>query len=138
MRWLTVSGLMLIAMQALADIVVTNQTIRPGDVISAEDLVIKSVTIPGTVEVPEDLIGQEARIALYPGRPIRFGDVGPPAIVDRNQLVTLVYRQNGLRIVTEGRALGRGAEGDVIRVMNLTSRATLSGRVNADGTIEMH
>ena len=36
---------------------------------------------------------------------------------------------------TLGRALGAGGEGDVIRVMNISSRATLMARVNADGSV---
>ena len=53
---------------------------------------------------------------------------------NRNQVVTLRYERAGLSIETEGRALGAGGEGDVIRVMNLSSRATLMARINADGS----
>ena len=122
---------------ALADIVVSTRTIRPGERIDPADLVSKQIEVAGAAQSHSDLVGMEARVAIYPGRPIRFADVGPPAIVDRNQLVVLFYQEGGLQIRTEGRALGRGAEGDVIRVMNLTSRNTLSGRVNADGTIRI-
>ena len=49
--------------------------------------------------------------------------------------MTLAYESAALRIETEGRALGAGGEGDVIRVMNISSRATLMARVNADGSV---
>lgn len=123
---------------AMADIVVPNRTIRPGEIISPADLQLKPAHVPGAVEDAQVLYGQEARVALYPGRPVHPSDVGPPAIVDRNQLVMILFHKGGLWITTEGRALGRGAEGDVIRVMNLTSRSTVSGRVNADGTIKVN
>ena len=77
-----------------------------------------------------ELIGMETRVVLYAGRPILRGDVGPPAIVQRNQIVPLIYSGGGLRIVTEGRALGRGAAGETIRIMNLTSRTTVD-RINS-------
>ena len=85
----------------------------------------------------EEVAGLEARVALYPGRPVRAGDVGPPAVVERNQLVALVFDRGGLIIRTEGRVLDRAGVGDLVKVMNLTSRATLFGRVLADGTISV-
>ena len=55
--------------------------------------------------------------------------------VKRNQIVTLAYEKAALRIEAEGRALGAGGIGEVIRVMNSTSRVTVSGRIAADGTV---
>ena len=122
---------------AVAETVVPNRTIRAKEIILAGDLEIKPLDSAGAFRDPTELIGQEARVALYLGRPIRAADVGPPAIVDRNDLVTLVFHQVALSITAEGRALGRGAVGDRIRVMNLTSRTTVTGIVRADGKIEV-
>ncbi|WP_420004684.1 flagellar basal body P-ring formation chaperone FlgA [Arenibacterium sp. LLYu02] len=127
----------LLAQTAVADIIVPVRTIRAKEIIAAEDLVYKNMEAPGALDQPADIIGQEARIALYAGRPIHLGDIGAPAIIDRNDLVKIVFRQGGLEIATEGRSLGRGAEGDYIRVMNLASRTTITGRVRADGSIEV-
>lgn len=121
-----------------AEIMVPNRTIRPGEIIASHDLIEKEGNVAGAAVAVQDLAGLEARVALYPGRPVPLAHVGPPAIVDRNQLVMLVYRSDGLHIVAEGRALGRGARGDFIRVMNLASRSTVTGRVAANGTIEMN
>ncbi len=52
-------------------------------------------------------VGMETRVTLYAGRPVLAADLGAPAIIDRNQLVALSYRNGALMIVTEGRALGR-------------------------------
>ncbi|KUP94758.1 flagellar basal body P-ring formation chaperone FlgA [Tritonibacter horizontis] len=127
-----------LAQSALAEILVPVRTIRAKETITAEDLMFKNVQSPGALSDPEEVIGQEARIALYASRPIHAGDIGPPAIVDRNDLVKLVFRQGGLEITTEGRSLGRGAEGEYIRVMNLSSRTTVTGRIRADGNIEVN
>lgn len=118
-----------------ADVVVPARTIRAKEILTAQDLLVKSATLPGTVDRLADAIGQEARVALYPGRPVRAGDIGPPAVIDRNQHVTLEFLRGNLRIVAEGRALGRGAIGDVIRVMNLSSRTTLSGTIKTNGVV---
>ena len=71
-------------------------------------------------------------------RPVRPGDVGPPAIVERNQVVPLTYLNGGLAIRTEGRVLDRAAAGEAVRVMNLASRTTVTGVVRADGSVEVH
>ncbi len=129
--------LCMMPMPSLAEIVVPTRTIRAKEVIVSSDLDIKTSEVNGAVRRPEDLIGQEARVALYPGRPIRPADVGPPAVVDRNDLVTLVFDHVALSITAEGRALGRGAAGERIRVMNLASRTTVTGVIRPDGQIEV-
>ncbi|WP_282152842.1 flagellar basal body P-ring formation chaperone FlgA [Ruegeria atlantica] len=122
---------------AMAEIVVSKRTIRAKEIISATDLETKDQMVPNAVSNVDFLVGQEARVALYPGRPIREGDFGPPAIVDRNDLVVLVFDRRPLSITAEGRALGRGGVGDRIRVMNLSSRTTVTGRIRSNGQIEV-
>lgn len=68
-------------------------------------------------------------------RTIRLTDVGPPAIIDRNQIVPLIFERAGLRINSEGRSLMRAGPGDIIRVMNLSSRLTVTGKVQPDGRV---
>lgn len=137
MRLVILICLMGAPLAALADIVVPTRTIRAKEVISAADLELKATDLPGAISDPSALIGLEARIALYPGRPVRAVDVGPPAIVDRNDLVVLVFNRQPLSISIEGRALGRGAVGERIRVMNLSSRTTVTGLIRPDGQIEV-
>ena len=122
---------------AAADVLVPSRTIRPREIIAEADLLVKSGEIPGTLTHPDEAIGQEARVALYPGRPVRAGDVGPPALIDRNQIVTLLFTRGLLHIVAEGRALDRAGAGDLVRVMNLSSRTTVTGVVRPDGAVEV-
>ena len=129
--------LVLMPSMAPADTVLAARTLRAQTIVTAQDLVIKDVDVVGALSDVDAIIGMETRVALYAGRPIRPGDVGPPAIVERNQIVPLVFEQGGITIISEGRALARGGEGDVIRVMNLASRITVSGRVRPDGRISV-
>jgi flagella basal body P-ring formation protein FlgA len=120
-----------------AQTVVAERTIRPNTIIEAEDLLLKAGTSTQGFDSIADVAGQEARVVLYPGRPIRASDIGPPALITRNQVVRVHFNNNGLSILTEGRALERGAIGDRIRFMNLASRATLFGFVQADGSLRV-
>ena len=120
---------------ALAEAVTTLRAIRPATVVAEADLTHMVTDVAGAYTEVADVVGLEARVTLYPGRPIRPEDVGPPALVQRNQFVPLVFQRNNLLIMTEGRALGRGAAGDWIRVMNTASKSTVTGRVMRDGRV---
>lgn len=113
----------------------TSRLVRPNSIIGPADLEILSLEVPGALGADADIIGLEARITLYPGRPILAGHVGPPALIERNQPVVVFFQNGGLTIATDGRALSRGAQGDIVRVMNLSSRHTVSGKVQSDGSV---
>ena len=132
---LRIALLLLIAAPALADSVVATRTIRPNSLIAPEDLTLVAADLPGALDDPSAALGLEARVAIYAGRAVRLADLGPPALVQRNQVVALIFLSGSLAIATEGRALARGAKDEVIRVINLASRTTVSGRVGADGAV---
>lgn len=120
-----------------ADTLVAARPIRSQAIITQADLAWIDEDVPGALSDLDDALGLEAKVNLYVGRPIRSGDLGPPAIIERNQIITLNYHSAGLSIVTEGRALGRAGPGDRIRVMNIASRATLMGTVLVDGSVNV-
>ncbi|KAA2315574.1 flagella basal body P-ring formation protein FlgA [Pseudooceanicola sediminis] len=121
----------------LADTVVAARTLPAQSLIGPGDLVLREGDMPGALTQIEGLIGQETRVAIYAGRPLRMGDVGPPALIERNAIVSLVYDRGGLVIVAEARSLARAGEGESIRVMNLSSRQTVNGVVQPDGTVKV-
>lgn len=122
---------------AFSESLIATRIVRAQTLLSDADVTLVAAEIPGALSSSGDAVGLEARVTLYPGRAIRIGDVGPPALVDRNQLVTLVYTAGGLGITTEGRALARGGVGDVVQVMNLSSRTVLAAQVLGDGTLRV-
>ena len=122
---------------AAAQTVASNHTIRSKSIIIKADLIVLATSQPGPFQDPDQVAGMEARAILYPGRPIRKGDIGPPAVIERNQIITLVYAKGALRITAEGRALARGGIGDRIKVMNLASRATITGVITDPGIIKV-
>jgi flagellar basal body P-ring formation protein FlgA len=138
MRWaLGFLFLLGFALPALAESVIATRVIRAKTVLSVTDLAQVAAEIPGALKELTEAIGMEARVTLYPGRAVHATDIGPPAIVERNQIVSLHYRKARLLIVTEGRAMERGGEGDVVRVMNLASRNAVFGRIAADGSVHV-
>lgn len=122
---------------ASAETLVAARTIPSHTIITAEDLGVKDVVLSGAYTSFDQVVGKEARVAIYIGRPIRRADVVAPALVERNQIVTIAYNSGALSISVEARALGRGGAGDVLRFMNLDSRTTITGTVLTDGSIQV-
>ncbi|WP_319825058.1 flagellar basal body P-ring formation chaperone FlgA [Thalassovita sp.] len=126
---------LLLATPVQAEVVLAARTLRPQTIVAPHDLVVKPGEVPGAFADPAPLIGLETRVAIYAGRPIHPGDVGPPSVVDRNQIVPMTFATGGLSIQAEGRALSRGGVGDRVRIMNLQSRTTVWGLVQPNGSI---
>ena len=135
MRWGFAICLLLLGNLAWADTIVATRSIRPQQIITAEDVRVDPSDVQGAHAYLGEVIGQEARVAIYPGRAVMLGQVGRPSLVERNQMVELVFAKGGLRIVAAGRALARGGVGERIRVMNIDSRTVLFGTISENGTV---
>ena len=121
----------------LADTVQVVRAIRGQTLLTAADLAVVAGDVPGAIATIDEAVGKEAKVTLYPGRPILLAQLGAPALVERNALVRMNYVRGPLRIVTDGRALDRAGAGEPVRVMNLTSRQTVTGVVAPDGSVEV-
>ncbi|MEJ6393029.1 flagellar basal body P-ring formation chaperone FlgA [Gymnodinialimonas sp. 2305UL16-5] len=133
MRWIIL--ILAMAAPAGADTVIAAGTIRGATLIGPSDVSLSDADTPGALTDMADAIGMEAAINLYPGRPIRPGDLRAPAIVERNEIVSLRYNHGGLLVMTEGRALDRAAAGEALRVLNLGSRQTVTATATSPGLV---
>ena len=122
---------------AVAQAIAPVRAIRARSIIEQTDLTMLEDSVPGAITAMSEALGREARVTLYAGRPIRFDQIGAPAMIERNQIVQIKFGRGLLSIRTEGRALDRAGEGERVRVMNLASRQVVVGEVAADGSIEV-
>ena len=100
-------------------ILVTNN-IRAGTVITAAD--IKTPKGRDALRRAHDYIGKETRRSLYKGQAINDALLREPTLIERNAIVQMEYVRGPMTISSEGRALDKGALGDRVRVMNLSSK----------------
>jgi flagella basal body P-ring formation protein FlgA len=133
MRWLI--PLILLPAAAQAESLVALRTLPAQTVVTEADVTLVEAQIDGALTAIAPALGLQVKTTVYAGRPLRPENLGAPALIDRNQPVTLVYAAGGLIILAEGRALARGAEGEVVRAMNLASKTTVSGRVDGQGRL---
>lgn len=135
-------GIVLVAglfwgVSASAETIVASRTLPARTIITENDISIVAEGTPGAATSLGEVLGKEARATIYNGHPLFLSALAAPALVERNQLTTLVYELGALTISAEGRAMERGAAGDLVRVMNLTSRTIVQGAVQPDATISV-
>jgi len=135
MRFLVLAALL--PTTAMADSVVATRTIKAQTIVTAQDIAMVPADINAALSSTNAAVGLETKVTLYAGRPVHAADLVSPALIQRNQVVSVVYQIAGLTIRTDGRALERGGAGAVIKVMNLSSHMTVQGAVAPDGSVRV-
>lgn len=109
------------------------RTIRSGETIKKSD--INWISMPdkqisrNTVRNLDKLIGMTPRNQIKQGNPIRLSEVRRPILVKRGSLVKINFNTANINLTTIGKAVENGGKGDVIQVINNTSKKTISATV---------
>jgi flagella basal body P-ring formation protein FlgA len=128
---------------SLSDVLpVPTITIHPGDAIKDDWLVDREFSAASPagssfVSSRETIVGKIARRTLLPGAPIPLNAVSTPKIVANGAKVRIVLEEGALTIATYGAALQDGGVGDVISLRNLETGLTVSGTIQADGSVRL-
>lgn len=130
-----------VEVEALAEMVVTLHQIEYGAGITAADIVLqKREIMPGSGTVArklDDVIGKKARSTLRANQPVRADQIEKVPLIKSGQLVTIIAENGVMKISVNGMARSSGAEGDLIRVQNLTSLKEIPARVIDAATVQV-
>ncbi|MBR0657572.1 flagellar basal body P-ring formation chaperone FlgA [Plastoroseomonas arctica] len=122
-------------------VVVATRRMVLGEVVGAGDAQLIRVRAervrPGTASRLEEAVGKQLRRPMGTGIALMSADLGPPALVGRNEPVTLIVEAPGLSLAAAGRAMETGAMGQIVPVMNLASRLIVEGRVIGPGRVRV-
>jgi flagella basal body P-ring formation protein FlgA len=116
------------------------RNVERGDVLKSSDIVTErrpKAEIGTDAAARDNAVGLQARRQLRAGQALRVADLAKPDLVQRDQSVTLTYETAGLYLTMRGKALENGTEGDVVNVMNLQSKRTISGIVTGRGQVSI-
>ena len=80
-------------------------------------------------------VGMQMRKQLRAGQALRVSDLAKADLVQRDDNVILIYESTGLYLTIRGKAMEGGTEGDVVNVLNLQSKRTVSGVVIGRGQV---
>jgi flagellar basal body P-ring formation protein FlgA len=121
---------------APATLAVLGRAIARGAPIEAQDVVWMDApanTPRDALSDPDALIGKTAKRALSPNTPLRAADVMDTPDVRRGEPIILMFEAGGMKLTVRGRAMGDGASGALIKVLNPQSNKTLDAVVEGPG-----
>lgn len=118
---------------------VLTHDMRPGEVIAKGDFEWTDIAADrlgqNILTNTADLVGTTPKRMLRAGQAIRIGDVAPPIVIRKGDLVAMLVSAPGMSLTAQGRALDEGAAGDTIRIMNSSSKRTIEGTVKGPGQV---
>ena len=117
---------------------VLTRGVERNEVLKGSDVVVErrpKAEVGGDVAGRDRAVGMQARKQLRAGQALKLADLAKPDLVQRDQSVTLIYESVGLYLTSRGKALEAGTEGDVVSVLNLQSKRTMSGVVTGRGQV---
>jgi flagella basal body P-ring formation protein FlgA len=123
--------------QPVMDVPVLTRAIARGAVIEAGD--IDWVQLPANrvnaqiITDTQSLIGMAARRPLRADAPLRGYDIEAPVIIARGEIVSLIFRSGPLTLSARARAMEDGAQGELIRFVNLQSNRTVEAVADGPG-----
>jgi flagella basal body P-ring formation protein FlgA len=119
---------------------VLSRNVERNEVIKSSDVVVErrpKAEVGPDFAARERAVGMQARRQLRAGQALKSADLTKPDLVTRDQNVTLIYEATGLYLTIRGKALEGGTEGDVVSVLNLQSKRTVSGVVIGRGQVSI-
>jgi flagellar basal body P-ring formation protein FlgA len=124
----------------IVEAVVLARNVERNEILKSSDVVIErrpKAEVGTDAAMRDRAVGMQARRQLRAGQAIKTADLVKPDLVQRDQNVMLVYEAPGIYLTMRGKALDNGTEGDVINVMNVQSKRTLSGTVIGRGQVSI-
>lgn len=125
--------------QILLSVLVTTRVINRGEVITLADLKRQEIDINkaprGFYHRPDQVTGMGAKRRIRANQVLSPTLIALPLAVKRGDKVKIVATQDGISASMSGEAISNAAEGEVIRVKNLSSGKTIDAKVIAPGVV---
>src|SRR6185295_2644629 len=116
------------------------RNVERNEILKSSDVVIErrpKTEVGADAATRNRVVGMQARKQLRAGQALKLADLAKPDLVQRDQTVTLIYEAAGLYLTIRGKAMEAGTEGDVVNVLNLQSKRTVSGVVIGRGQVSV-
>lgn len=85
----------------------------------------------------DDIVGMEVRRSVRAGMVLNRSLVKAPILIKRNEKVSITARTGSVEVRMEGKALDAGARGELIEVLNLSSKQKIEAEVIAVGVVRV-
>ncbi len=118
--------------------VALRRSMAKGEIITKGDLMMIPISAQQNYSLfinPEDVVGRRIRTPVNATAPVRARQLEPRYLVEKNKLVTIAVSVNGLYVEMSGKALEDGQIGEFVKVENLSSGKTITGKVTGQRKI---
>lgn len=123
----------------LVEVGVLSRSLDRGETVKASDISVerrpRDAVAPDAVLDPAPIEGRIARRTLAAGGLVRNGDLIRPTLVDKGEVVTMYYEVPGMALSLRATAVEAGALGDVIGVVNPSSKKAVQAKVTGPGRV---
>jgi flagella basal body P-ring formation protein FlgA len=98
--------------------------ITAGEVIGPNDLILSrtAVPLPDAPRSAEAVVGMAARRYLREGQAVAQHDVTLPEVIKKDDVIALVYQQEGVTLTLQGKALENAVVGQAFNAINPESK----------------
>lgn len=122
--------------KTLGDVVKLARPVTRGHTLTINDLRVEQDDIgalnSGYFEQPSQLLGFQVKRSMRSGQILNRLMVKLPNAIKRGQKVTLLANTAGFEVRVAGKALGDAALGESLRVLNLSSKRVVEGKVTGE------
>jgi flagella basal body P-ring formation protein FlgA len=123
------------------DVVVSTHSLSRHSIITQDDLRLEKMNLadvpPDVVTDPLEIIGMRTKRVVDAHLPFCISFLEMPPVVKRGDLVTIVAETDAIKITTQGVVIENGGKGDMVRVVNTSSKRELFARVKDSKTVEV-
>ncbi|MEX0753169.1 MAG: flagellar basal body P-ring formation chaperone FlgA [Xanthobacteraceae bacterium] len=123
----------------MVETAVLTRPLARGDIIRNSDVVMekrpKAQVGRDFIGATEQAAGLSLRRTIQAGQMLRQSDLTKPVLVQRNEMVTLIFEMPGMVLTSRGKTLESGTKSDVIAVVNVQSKRTVQATVIGPGIV---
>jgi len=124
-----------------ADVVTVRYPLKRHHVIEAKDLYLTNQNIalfpPDVVTEMSEVLGKRATLSINNNEILRTGMVEVPPIIKKGDRVILLIENPHIKITTFGESKEEGRRGDHVKLINLSSRKEVYGKVLDANTVRI-
>jgi flagella basal body P-ring formation protein FlgA len=124
----------------VAKIVKLSRSLRRGEVITNDDLVLVASPdhrLVGYFEKLDDVIGRKTNRSLSVNQAVRNRHLEMDWLVQKDQTVTIETQIGGVTVAGSGLALDNAQMGDLLKVLNQSSKVIVEGRVVSEKKVKI-
>ncbi len=125
-----------------AEVVTLARAISRGETIRESDIIVERLpranVVNEAISRTDLVVNQAARRPLRAGQTLRAADLMKPQIVNRDDAVTIIFKTAAITLTLRGKAMGNGAEGEMISVLNPQSKRIVQATISAPGVVVVH